>query len=117
MKYLKTLMYEFIIFTSLTLVISILYYFNLINNNINYIFKIFIFIITFLISGIYIAKKSKKKYYLEGLKISGINILLFLIISLIFKFGFNLKQVLYYILIIIITTLGSIIGGNLKKEK
>ena len=117
MKYLKTLMYEFIILVILTLITSILYYFNIINSGINYIFKIIIFIITFLFSGMYIAKKSKKKYYLEGLKISLINIFIFLIFSLLFKYGFNLNQILYYLLIILITTFGSIIGGNIKKDK
>lgn len=117
MKYLKTLLFEFIILISSTLVITILYYFNFTSNSINNIFKIVIFILTFFLSGIYISRRSNKKYYLEGLKISLINIILFLTFSLIFKYGFNIKQVIYYILIILITTFGSIIGGNMKKNK
>ena len=117
MKYLKTLMIEFIILLASTLFITILYYFNLISNNLNSILKIIIFIITFLVSGIYIGKKSNKKYYLEGLKISIINIILFLILSLLFKYEFNIKQVLYYLLLAITVVIGSITSGNLKKNK
>ena len=117
MKYLKTILFEFIIFISLTLLNSILYYFNITSSNINTIFKIIIFIITFILTGIYISKRSSKKYYLEGLKISGINILLFLIIMLIIKYKFNFKLVLYYLILIITTTLGSLLGGLFKKKK
>lgn len=117
MKYLKTFIFELIILICLTLITTILYYFDIINNNTNSLFKLFIFIITFLLSGIYIGKRSKQKYYIEGLKISGINIIIFILISLLFKYGFNIKQFIYYILLIFITTLGSIIGGNFKKNK
>ena len=92
MKYLKTFIFEFIILISLTLITTILYYFNITNNNINNVFKIIIFIITFLLSGIYIGRRAKQKYYIEGLKISGINIILFLLLSLLFKYDFNIKQ-------------------------
>ena len=117
MKYLKTLLFEFIILIISTLIITILYYFNISSNSLNNIFKIVIFIITFLLSGIYISRKSNKKYYIEGLKIALINILLFALLSLVFKLGFNIKQIIYYTLIILITTIGSIIGGNTKKNK
>ena len=117
MKYIKTIIFESIFFVSLTLILTILYYFNIINSNLNNIFKIIIFIITFLLSGIYIGKRSNKKYYLEGLKISFINIILFILISLLLKNNFNIKQFIYYLLIIIITTFGSIISINLKKYK
>jgi len=117
MKYLKTILYEFIILISLSIFISILYYFDIISSNFNYILKIIIFIITFFLSGIYIGKRSIKKYYLEGLKISLINIILFILLTLLFKNGFTLKQLLYYFLLTIITTLGSIVGGSLKRKK
>lgn len=116
MKYLKTFIFEFVLLIILTLIISIFYYFNIISNNINNILKIVIFISTFLLSGIYISRRSSKKYYLEGLKISAINIIIFLLLSLIFKYEFNIKLILYYLLLTLITTLGSIIGGNFKKK-
>ena len=117
MKYLKTFIFETILFISLTLIITILYYFNIINTNTNNILKIIIFIITFFIVGIYTSKFINKKYYLQGLKISIINILLFLLLSILFKYNFNIKQILYYFLIIIITTFSSIFGGKIRKKK
>ena len=117
MKYLKTIIYEVILLISLTLISTILYYFNITSNNINKIVNIIIFIITFILSGIYIGKRSSKKFYLEGLKISGINIGLFLIITLIFRLGFNYKNIIYYLIIILLTIFGSILGSLLKKKK
>ena len=117
MKYIKTMIFEFTILIISTLILTILYYFNIISSNINNILKIIIFIITFLLSGIYIGKRANKKYYFEGLKISVINIILFLLLSLLFKYKFNISQILYYLLIIFICTLGSIIVGNFKKSK
>lgn len=115
MKYLKTLGLEFILLIVLTLINVILYYFNIISSNIYSIFKIMIFIVSFLVSGIYISKKSNKKFYLEGLKIAVINIIIFLLISLITKYNFNLKQLLYYLCIVLTTMFGSILGGLKRK--
>ena len=117
MKYLKTILFELIILLSLNLIITILYYFNIINSNINNIFKIVIFLITFILTGIYIGRKSNKKYYIEGLKISLVNIVTFILLTLLFKYRFNLTQLLYYFILILIVVLGSIIGGNFKKNK
>ena len=117
MKYLKTIIFEFILLICLTLLLTILYYFNIISSNINNIFKIVSFIVTFFLTGVYISKRSNRKYYLEGLKISGINIAIFLLISLIFKFKFSLQIILYYLIITITITIGSIIGSLFKKNK
>ena len=109
MKYLKTITFEIILLLILSIISSILFYFDIISD-----INIIIFIITFLLSGIYISKLSNKKYYLEGIKISLINIILFLLISLIFKYKINF---LYYLLIIITTIIGSLIGRLFKKKK
>lgn len=116
MKYIKTIIFEFILLLILTIISSILYYFNLINSNIYSILKIINFIIVFSLSGIYIASNSNKKYYIEGIKISIINFLLFTIISLIIN-NFNIKNITYYLLISFIIIISSIIFGNLKKNK
>ena len=62
MKYIKTMIFEFSILIISTLVLTILYYFNIINSNVNNILKILIFIITFILSGMYIGKQTNKKY-------------------------------------------------------
>ena len=109
MKYLKTISFEIILLLILLIISSTLFYFDIIPN-----INIIIFIITFILSGIYISRRSNKKYYLEGLKIALINILLFLLISLIFKCKIN---VIYYLLIVISSIIGSLIGRLFKKKK
>ena len=117
MKYFKTIIFELILLFSLNLISTCFYYFNILSSNANSIIKIIIFIITFLFTGIYIGRKSNKKYYFEGLKISSINIIIFILLSLIFKYKYNIYTFIYYLIIILITVLGSIIGGNIKKNK
>lgn len=108
MLYLKTILYEFILTIILLLINSILTYFNIqINNNILYC-------IIYIFTGIYISKLSNKKYYIEGLKISVINIILFSIFTLIFKSKFN---IIYYLFIFILTIFGCFIGKFFKIKK
>ncbi len=117
MKYLKTIGFEFILLIILTLITTILYYFNLISSGTNNILKIITFIIVFIFTGIYIGKNSNKKGWLEGLKISGINILIFLLVALLFKYDFNILQFLYYLITSVTVVIGSMIGINFKKNK
>lgn len=107
----------FSIMLILSLITTILYYFNITGESFNNILKIFSFIITFILTGIYIGKNSTKKGWFEGIKISLITILIFLILSLVFKHSFNIWQIIYYLILSITITLGSIIGINFRKEK
>ena len=61
MKYIKTIIFEFIVLLSLLLINTCLYYFNIISDNTNNIFEIFIFIITFILTGIYISRRCNNK--------------------------------------------------------
>lgn len=121
MKYLKKLGFSFlyIIGTILisTFIITFLNYFNIISDKVISIFKILIPIVSLFIGGFYIGKKSNSKGYLEGLKLG----LLFSIFLLIFNFlafsnSFKLKYLLFYIIIITSSILGSMIGINRKKR-
>jgi len=120
MKYLKKLGMSFVYILSslfaLTFIITILSYFNIMNDKIVSIFKIIIPIISLFIGGFYIGKNSNKKGFIEGLKLS----LLFSIIVIIFNFlafdsSFKLKYLLYYLILIISCIAGSMIGINKKK--
>lgn len=117
MKYLKTIAFMFSIILILNLITTVLYYFNITSESVNNILEIISFIITFILTGIYIGKNSTKKGWLEGGKISLITILIFLVITLIFKHNFNMWQVLYYLIMSITVVLGSMIGINFRKEK
>ncbi len=108
-----SLLYSFASLFILTFIITFLNYINLFNYNVFKVFKIIVLIISFFIGGFIIGKKSIKKRYLEGLKFGLINLILFIILNLLFN-DFNIKDLIYYLIIIGSTTIGSML--NLKKE-
>lgn len=119
MKYLKrlgiTYGWIFIIFFSLTLIITILSYFNLFNDSIISFLKIMIPIISLFIGGLIIGRHSLKKGWLEGLKIGLLfSIISFFISLLFFKYNFHFSNLLFYIIITTSSILGSMIGINYK---
>ena len=73
-------------------------------------------IFTLFVIGFEFGKKALKKGYLEGLKIGGCLIFLFLIINLIFyQTGFSLERIIYYLVLILSSMLGSMVGINKKR--
>ena len=121
MKYLKNLGFSFLYIIAsiliITFIITILNYFNIISDKVISIFKILIPVISLFIGGFYIGKRSTNKGYLEGLKLG----LLFSIFLLIFNFlalsnSFKLKYLLFYLIIIVSSILGSMIGININKK-
>ena len=115
LKYLKT----FGIFMSYLLIsnffISLLYlYTNLSKNTCNIITFIFVLLI-FIIIGFKYGHQSNNKGYKSGLKIGSILVLTLFIISLFFKYFFSLSKVIYYLVLILGSTLASVLGINTKK--
>lgn len=118
MKYLKTLIYFICITLILNLLSTILYFFNITSDGANNILKIINFIIIFLSTGIYIGRRSNKKGWIEGLKISSIIMLISILFVLILpSIKFSGSLFLYYLFIFITTIIGSMIGINFKKNK
>lgn len=117
MKYLKTIIFMFSVLFIFNFILTILYYFNIISSSFNSILKYIIFVITFISSGIYIGRRSNKKGWIEGLKISLIVIPIFLLISIIFGNKINIFQILYYIICSVVIVIGSMIGINYKLQK
>ena len=120
MKYLKNLGISFIYIMAsillLTLFITIFSYFNIISDKVTSIFKIIIPIISMLMGGYYMGKKATKKGFFEGLKLGIIfSILLIIFNYLAFNNSFKLKYILFYLILIITSILGSMIGINRKK--
>lgn len=115
-KYLKALIYIFVPILVLTLILSILDYFNIIGNSLSNYLKLFIAAISMLIGGIYIGTKASKKGWLEGLKVGLIVIVLMFVISyLAFDQGMTIKTVIYYFILLASSMLGSMIGINKRK--
>ena len=117
MRYLKnigrTLLYMFIIIIMFTLLITILSYFNIFNDNITKIMKYIIPIISTFIGGIMMGNRTNKKGIIEGLRLSFIIISIFMLFSIILS-SFKLQSLIYYLIIIITTIFGSLIGVQKK---
>ena len=121
MKFIKnisiSILYIIVSILLLTFITTILSYFNIISDKTLSIFKMAILIISMFIGGDYLGKRSDKKGWLEGLKLSLIFIILLIIFNfLAFKDSLSIKSILYYIIIIISSIFGSMVGISMKKN-
>lgn len=111
--YLKSLLWFVIPLFIFLLIINTLYYFDIVNNNLIKYLKIIIILISSFLGGLIRGYNSQNKGYINGLKLSFIIVIIFLIISLLLK-SFNLTDIIYYIIIILTITFGSMVGINRK---
>ena len=106
-----------LIFICISLIISTaLYYFNIINNGFYKTLKIIITLLAIFINSYILGKQSTQKGYLEGLKFSLLLIFIFFILKLITKEPLKLRLLLYYIIVVITSIFGSMLGINKKKD-
>ncbi len=98
-----------------TIFITIFNYFNILNNNIITSLKLIIPLLSLFISSYILGTKSNKRGYIEGLKLGSIIIIIFLVVTLITK-SFTIRTLLYYSILLLTSTLGSMIGINKKKK-
>lgn len=87
---------------------------NLVKINTNKIIIIISGSIFMFIIGLLLGKKTNKNGYLNGLLLSTISVFFIFISSLIFKYSLNINSLIYYLVLIISTIFGSIIGVNKK---
>ncbi len=95
---------------------TILYYFDIIASSVSSVMKLITPLISFFIGSYFLGKKAKKKGFLEGLKLGGILILLFLIIGSLTKHSFSIKMMFYYFILLFTASVGGMAGINRKKE-
>lgn len=114
-KYLKSSIYTLCILIGSTIIITILNYFNVLMGNVLKITELLIPIISIFIGSYILGKSSNNKGYIEGLKYGIAWIILFLIINLISK-NFTYLSLIYYLILIIIAIVSSIIGINRRKN-
>ena len=110
-KFIKSL----IIFMLGIIIIPILLtIFNLFKLETNKIIIIILGSILMFIIGLILGNKVEKNGYLNGILLSIMTIILLLILSLIFKFKLNINTLIYYVILVISTVFGSMIGINKK---
>lgn len=112
-NYLKSMIWTLGIIIVCSFIITIFNYFNIINGNILKIIFLFISIIGIFIGSYKVGKVSNQKGYVNGIKYGSIWVILFLIINLIIK-SFTLLSVVYFVILMFISILGSILGINNK---
>ena len=95
-------------------ILTIFNYFEIINNT--NILKLIITLISIFINSFFLGKNSKSKGYIEGLKFGIIFIIFITLLNLILVNEFSLKIIIYYILILITSMIGSTIGINKKND-
>lgn len=122
MKYLKNIVFSLglviAILLIFTFIVTILSYFNIVNDSITTVFKMIIPIISVLSSGIVMGLNSSKKGWLEGLKLGFlICILLFLFSLLGLNNTFKISQLLFYGILIFTSIVGSMIGISRNHNK
>ena len=119
MKYLKNIVIclglVLAIMFIFTFFITVLNYFNIMNESITTVFKMIIPILSLFVSGIVMGKNSTKKGWLEGLKLGVlICILLFLFNILGLRNNFKINNILFYIILTFSSIIGSMIGISKK---
>lgn len=115
-KYGLRLLYTFLTLIILLTITTILYYFNIINNSTYKISKIVIVIVSLFINSYILGKKTINKGYLEGIKLAFLIIPIFFILTLITNQSLKLSILLYYLIILITSIFGSMVGINRKKD-
>lgn len=114
-NYLKSSAWTIGIILTSIIIVTILNYFNILNGTILKIVELLIPIIAIFIGSYKIGKASTKKGYIEGIKYGIIWIVVFLIINLFLK-SLSLRNSIYFLLLMLDSTLASMVGINRRKN-
>lgn len=114
-KFIKPLLYSLGILFIFTFFITILNYIGLISGLPLKIIKIIIPIVCYVVAGFMIGKQSDKKGWLSGIEIGLMLTIVLLILNLLFNTKSTIIVVAYYLALIAISTISSILGINRKK--
>lgn len=112
-KYLNVILVSIIFLLLTPLIFSL---FNLFDIEVKKIFYLATIIIMSFITGIFLGLNTSNKAYLKGLALGIIMSLIMFLLSLILRSSFSIYTLVYYLIIIISTMMGSIVGIT-KKDK
>lgn len=116
-KYLIPALYTIAIIFIGAFLSSILYYFNITSDKLNSILLYLIGIIGIFTGSVIFSKKIKYKGVVNGLIYFTAWFIIMMLLSLmILKTSFKVSNIIYYVIIMVFSMLGGIIGKNLKEE-
>lgn len=95
-------------------ILTIFYYFNIIDNNIYNIMKLIIILASIFVNSFILGKISTKYGFVEGLKLGAIILVIMLIMKIISGSSFDIRTFIYSIIILLTSSIGSVIGINKK---
>ena len=115
-SYFKVILIVLLFMVGFAFLLSILQNFNLFYGKVSEVFMFIYMAILFFIIGFLVGKKATHKGYLEGIKISLSLIFILIVINVLFyQTGFSLERTIYYFILILSSTMGSMIGINKKR--
>lgn len=118
LKYGKSFLITILPVLIIGLLLSTLYYFDILGKGFITYSKLILPILSFLAGGIYLGTKAEEKGWLEGIKIGGIIIILLLLLRyLAFHETFSFKTILYYLILLSSSVFGSMIGISRRESK
>lgn len=91
-------------------------YFEIVSYKVINVISFIFLLMLFMYSGFYLAKRSDSKGYINGLLIGGINICLLFLISLILKCNIELNIILYFLILLLSSTMGGMFGINFNNK-
>lgn len=115
MKYLKNLGIIIGLMLILSMIVTLLSYFNIFNLKVLSIFKLIIPLISLFIGSFRLGKITKSKGYLEGIKIGLIFILFIFLINILLLKNLSLKILIYYVIILVTSIIASMLGITKNK--
>lgn len=115
-KYGLRLLYTLIALLISLLLLTTLYYFNIISTNTYKIFKVVILLLNIFFSSFILGKNAQNKGFLEGIKFATIIIPIFFILTILTDQVLELRMLLYYLIILFSSILGGMVGISRKKE-
>lgn len=115
LKYGKVLLINILSFLIILFFLTLIYYFNGIDDKTYSLLKLITLLISIFIQSFSLGKKRKNKKYLEGLYY-GLFIILLLFSFSTFTHYFQIKSIYYYFMILCISILGSMFGFSKEKR-
>lgn len=112
-KYFSVILVPLVFLTLFPFILSLINLFDIEINRFIYLGSI---ILLSIITGMLLGFVTEKKAYLKGLALGSIMSIIMFLISLILKSKFSFYSLIYYLIVIVSSTMGSIIGIT-KKDK